>query len=164
MFFDLLKETNKMTMKKIFFSMLLLASSAAVFAQNDRRDRDHQAPQPIQRSFQKDYPDMTVTNWQRQNSNQWHGIYKDKNNRDIDVYYDGKGKRLSSHQPWDRKDVPQVLDRRINTRYHTRDYQVFRIERPNYKPLFQIKLEIGGKNRVVYMDERGNERKYAYRY
>jgi hypothetical protein len=140
--------------------MIFLAASTSLVAQERNQDRRN-APTTIRKSFERDNPGITEATWHRSQNNQWHAVYKDKDNRDVDAYYDYKGKRLSRHLSWDRKDVPPDLDKRIHSRYHVDEYEVHRIERPNYKPLFQIKLTIGGKNRLVYMDEQGRERKYS---
>jgi hypothetical protein len=156
-------------MKKLFITLLFLGSGAMLFAQNTHQNQnqnrhDNGAPTPVQRSFQKDYPGNNTAQWQQQQNNQWHAVVKDKDNRDVDVYYDHNGHKLSTHSSWDRKNVPSALDKRINSRYHSKDYQVHRIERPNLKPLFQITLTIGGKNKTVYMDDKGNEQKYNHNY
>jgi hypothetical protein len=151
-------------MKKIFFSLLLVAGSTMIFAQNgqpDRSRRDQQMPSTVQKSFERDNPGVTNANWDRRNNNQWHGTYRDKNNRDVEVFYDRSGHRMSTHKQWDRNDFPKDLDHRFNTRYHTSDYQVYRIERPKAKPLFQIRFQLGGKDKTVYMDERGRETRYT---
>jgi hypothetical protein len=63
-----------------------------------------------------------------------------------------------------RNDIPRDLDSRINRTYHTRDYRAVRIERPNNPPLFQIRLNVGGRNRTVYMDEQGRNTPYNDRH
>jgi hypothetical protein len=65
-------------MKKIFFALFLL-SSTAIFAQNNQyRNRRYQPPQPIQQSFQRDYPNVNDATWQRDNNGQWHAIYREQ--------------------------------------------------------------------------------------
>ena len=138
-------------MKKIFLPLLLLTSTM-IFAQSAQ----------VQLSFQRDYPDARNARW-IQTNDQWHGYYRDDRNRDMDVYYDNYGNRYDTHTGWDRRDVPYDVDNRINRRYHTNgEYRVVRIERPNYRPLFQIR--IGTRSRPVYMDERGRRRRYDDRH
>lgn len=133
-------------MKKILLPLLLL-SSTVIFAQNAQ----------VQLSFQRDYPDARDTRWSQTN-NQWHANYRDNRNRNTDAYYDNYGNRRDTHTGWDRRDVPPYVDSRINRRYHTNgDYRVERIERPNYRPLFQIRI---GTRSPVYMDDRGRRRRY----
>ena len=127
---------------------MLLLSSTVVFAQN--------VPSSVRRSFQKDYPSVNNAQW-AQKSGQWHATYRDNSNRDVDAYYDRYGKRQETHIAWDRKDVPPQLDNRVYNRYHSRDYNVYRIERPRSKPLFEIRI---GSKKPVYMDEQGREQKY----
>ena len=133
-------------MKKLFF-LLFLLSSTIIFAQNAQ----------VQLSFQRDYPNIRDARWVQTN-NQWHGTYRDERNRNVDIYYDNYGNRRDIHTGWERKDVPQNVDRRINRRYHTNgDYRVERIERPSYRPLFQIRF---GTRRPIYMDEQARRRRY----
>ncbi len=136
-------------MKKFFFSLFLLSTTVA-FAQNN-------VPSSVRRSFQRDNPSVNDAQWNQKNG-QWHANYKDNNNRNVDASYDRYGKRVDTHIGWDRKDVPQQVDTRVNSRYHPNgDYTVNRIERPKAKPLFEIRI---GTKRPVYMDEQGREQKY----
>ena len=133
-------------MKKIFLPLLLLGSTV-IFAQNAQ----------VQLSFQRDYPDRRDVQWVQTND-QWHAHYRDDRNRDMDVYYDNYGNRRDTHIGWDRRDVPRNVDNRINRRYHPNgEYRVERIERPSYRPLFQIRI---GTKSPVYMDDRGRRRRY----
>lgn len=139
-------------MKTIFFSLLLLCSTT-LFAQVDHR------PTSVRRGFEKDYPSVSNAQWEMR-SGQWHGNFRDNNNRNVDVYYDRYGKRMDSRIAWNRNDFPKDLDTRVHSRYHVNgDYQVFRIERPRSTPLFEIR--IGGR-KPIYMDEHGTERRYYY--
>jgi len=125
-----------------------------LFAQNDRYNRS--APPEVQRSYQKDYPDYynNNTTWDMRN-NQWHTRYRDRDrNRDVDVYYDRRGRRIYSQYYWDRNDLPVAVRERIRRRYHYDNYNVYRMERPGRGIYFQITL---GGNRRVYLDERGRE-------
>ena len=137
-------------MKKLLLPVLLL-SSTLIFAQNAQ----------VQLSFQKDYPDVQNVRWDQDND-QWHGNYRDSRNRNMDVYYDNYGNRRSTHTEWDRKDVPEEVNNRVNRRYHTNgEYRVERIERPSYRPLFQIRI---GTRSPVYMDDGGRRRRYHNNY
>ena len=137
-------------MKKLLLPLLLL-SSTILFAQNTQ----------VQLSFQKDYPDVRDVRWDQSND-QWHANYRDAQNRNMDIYYDNYGNRRATHTEWNRRDVPQNVDDRINRRYHTNgDYRVERIERPSYRPLFQIRI---GSRSPVYMDEDARRRRYRHSY
>ncbi len=152
-------------MKQTIFALLLLSSCMA-FAQRRHRDNDQNnttPPPSVQQNFQRENPNQNAR-WSRTN-NQWHAIYKDNNNRDVETYYDGYGRKRDSHIAWNRNDVPRDLDNKINRTYHTRNYNAVRIERPNSAPLFQILLNLGGgRNRTVYMDEQGRQRQYNDRH
>ena len=60
-------------------------------ANENRNSRNYQAPENVQRSFQQDNPNTQNTHWENTNG-QWHASYKDKDNRDVDTYYNGNGK------------------------------------------------------------------------
>jgi hypothetical protein len=136
-------------MKKTFLAIFLL-SSISMFSQNDK----------VRQSFQRDYPNARDAQWSQTN-NQWHSTYKDDQNRNVNAYYDQDGNRVDTHISLNRKDVPQNVDNRANSKYHANgNYQVQRIERPSNPPLFQIRIQTGTKDRTVYMDEQGRERRY----
>ena len=144
----------------------MVLSGTVLFAQNDRhndhnnRNKDN-TPQTVRESFNREHPDAANANWS-QNNGQWHANYRDNtNNRNVESYYDNKGRHMYSRTEWNRKDLPGDYDKRIRSRYRTSNYRVTRIERPNNQPsLFELILNIGGRNKTVYTDERGNEVKF----
>jgi len=141
-------------MKKLFFAFLLLPAFAVTAQYN------HQAPETVQRSFQREHPEAHNAHWIRSN-NQWHASYRDNNNRNVEVRYDIHGNHQATHFEMDRRDVPRVIDERVRRDYHSGDhYTVRRIERPNLAPLFQLSIGTGRGSRVVYMDEQGRNRNY----
>ncbi len=146
-------------MYKTFISIVLILSGTILFAQNRQRNRNqNQTPQSVQDAFRRDHPNASNANWSR-NNNQWHATYKDNsnNNRNVEAYYDSRGRHQYNRIEWDRNNLPKDYDNRIRTKYHTTNYRVTRIERPNNPSLFELILSIGGRNRTVYTDERGNE-------
>jgi hypothetical protein len=62
-----------------------------------------------------------------------------------------------SQSEWDRNDLPEGVRNRVKTRYHSENYNAYRIERPGRGFYFQITL---GGNKKVYLDEKGREVKY----
>ena len=64
---------------------------------------------------------------------------------------------MDTYIAWDRKDVPPDLDKTIYRRYHSHHYTAYRVERPGAAVLFQIKI---GGGKIVYLDEKGREKKY----
>ena len=143
-------------MKKIFFSLFLISSCTYLFAQNGRRHDD--TPKPVQEAFNKEHPNAGNAHW-AQTKGHWHATYNN-NNRKVDDYYDNKGSRLYTRTAWDRKSLPGDYDKKIRSRYHTTNYRVTKIERPNNPSLFELILNIGGKNKTVYTDENGVEVKF----
>jgi hypothetical protein len=152
-------------MKKILIGLFIL-SSATLFAQDNkdnrdrnqnpnRDDRNNQVPEHVQRSFQQDNPNAQNPQWSN-NNGQWHGSYKDQNDRNIDTYYNGNGERIDTHTSYKQEELPTRVRRRANKRYHG-NYNTYRIDRPNSQPLFQIQLRTGG---TTYMDKRGRETNY----
>ena len=160
-------------MKKILIGIFIL-SSITLFAQdngdnhdrnqntnrnndrNDNRDnRNNQVPDKVQHSFQQDYPNAQNPQWNNSNG-QWHGTYKDKDNRDVDAYYNGDGQRIDTHSSYNQNELPERVRDRANRRYHS-NYKSYRIDRPTSQPLFEIRLE-GGRD--FYYDENGRKRRY----
>ena len=143
-------------MKKTMFVTLFCAASMMLFAQHHRYDRNN-PPDVVVKSYQKDY--RTYNNnptWDMQN-NQWHTRYKDRDSRDVDVYYDTRGRRVQTGSEWDRDRLPMRVRERLIRRYPHENYTVYRIERPGRGIFFQITLS---GNRKIYMDERGREVRY----
>ena len=143
-------------MKKIIFLMAFCAGSMMLFAQQNRYQN---VPDEVRRSYLRDYPNYNDNNTWDMRNNEWHTRYFDRNhgNRYVDVYYDRRGRRMRSQMEWNRNDLPPRVRERIRNRYRNDNYQVYRIERPGKSIFFQISL---GRNRIVYMDERGREVRY----
>lgn len=172
-------------MKQILFSMLLLASASVTFAQDRDRDRDRdrddkdrnykdernynargEVPSNVWNSFHRDYPNDMNERWER-NGRNWHAYYNDPryNNRQVDIYYDRRGRLLDSHTAWDYNNLPQDFNQRIYNRYHIRDnYRVYRIERPYGEPVFQIVVNDDGRQRTFYTDQYGNPIRFRDRH
>ena len=150
-------------MKMIILSMAFVTCSTVLFAQNQNRyNKDHRnPPQSVQQDWQNDHANDGQPTWQQSNG-QWHAHYQaHDNNRNADTYYDSRGRQVDTHTQWDRKDVPQNFDQRVNQRYHANGkYDVTRIDRPNQKEVYELRVRQGNKNRTVYTDDQGNEVHY----
>ena len=153
-------------MKKILIGLFILCS-ASLFAQdngdnhdrNQNTNRNNQVPDNVQHSFQQDNPNAQNPQWSNTNG-QWHGSYKDQNNRNVDAYYNINGERIDTHTSYNQQELPPRVRRKADKRYHG-SYNTYRIDRPNSQPLFQIQLQTGG---TTYMDENGRKRKYDDRH
>jgi hypothetical protein len=138
-------------MKKILIGLFIL-SSTTLFAQGNR---DKNVPTNVQHSFQQDYPKAQNPQWNNSNG-QWHGTYKDQNNRNVETHYKSNGQRIDTHIPYNQNELPSKVRDVANKKYNT-NYSSNRIERPNSQPLYQIKSQSGS---TTYMDENGKRSKY----
>lgn len=161
-------------MKKMMLSFMVLAACTAAFSQDNRYNREYnnsnsynaygQTPTKVQRAWERDHQNSVSPSWQKE-SRHWDAHYTDpSNNRTVDQYYNRRGRVVDTHTEWDRRDVPSGLENNVWDRYHTRDYRVTRIDRPNNQSFFQILLNLGGNSRTVYYDEQGNEVRYRDRH
>ncbi len=143
--------------------MSLLFCVACLFAQ-DRHDR---APQKVQQTFQRDYPQASDATWSKSN-NQWHAQFTDKSPNDdgeMVAHYSQNGKHISSTIPYDDNDVPAAVVKRVHSKYrNAKDYRYTRIDQPNGTSLFQVLLNIGGTDKTIYLDEQGKQQKYVDRH
>lgn len=144
-------------MKKTFLLMAFCAGAMVLFAQ-DKNHHHTTPPQPVQQSWQKDYPNYSNTTWSYSN-NQWHTKYQDRdhNNRNVDVYYDKNGHRIMTQSECDRNELPEGVRDRIKTKYHSENYHAHKIEKPGKGTYFQVTLS---GNKKVYLDEKGHEVKH----
>ncbi len=143
--------------KLSFFAFLFLSAGAGSYAQEGR---DH-APAPVQRAFQRDYPEARAAHWSSTHG-QWHANFNDHSPSDrgeMVAHYDQRGRHIDSHIRYDPYDVPSPVVEWARRRYpHARDYSYTRIERPSGQPLFEVHLDLGGQGRTVYMDDHGREK------
>ena len=163
-------------MKKIVFLMLFLINIALAFAQDRDRDREYRrdsrsysargdVPERVWNSFHRDYPNAEYPQWQHLGK-EWHATYKDRDHggRNVETYYDRRGRRIDSHIEWNRRELPEDFDQHIYDRYHTRDYEVYRIERSGRPSIFQIILNLDNGRRSIFTDEYGNEIRFRDRH
>ena len=150
-------------MKKLLIIAVIAGVSQLAIGQDRRGQPQQQPPANVQRSFQRDYPQANDTRWSR-NGNQWHANFTDRSSEDngqMISRYDHNGRHLDSQIPYDRNDVPSTVRERMERRYpHARDYRYTRIEHYGGQPLFQVRLNIGGQQKMTYVDEQGRERSY----
>jgi hypothetical protein len=146
-------------MKNTAFALLLLVPGGMLSAQ----DRYHQAPSQVQQSFHRDYPDAKDAQWKETNGH-WQAQFTDRGPEDrgeMSAQYDHSGHHMYSHIRYDHSDVPSEVRDRAEHKYHGgRDYEYTRIERPGHADLFQVRVNLGGKWHISYMDENGRDRQY----
>lgn len=153
-------------MKKLVFILVFLTcGSTFLLAQNHVRADIRQAPQNVQQSFHTDHPDATDVNWQHSN-HQWHSRHMDNRNQmHIDTYYNESGERTSTRRELGRDEVPREVDRHLRDRYNANtNYGAVRIERPNQPALFQLKIKLGSRSKMLYTNEQGREVRYNDRH
>ena len=150
-------------MKKTIICLLLLTPGGLLFAQ----DYHQHAPDQIQQSFHKDYPDANDARWSHSHG-QWHANFKDQGQTDYGemvAHYDRYGHHVDSHIPYNRSDVPAPVMDHVQSRYRSAHrYRFTRIEHPYGYDLFQVRVNQHGRDKTVYMDEQGRERHYDDRH
>ena len=146
-------EGKQINMKKILLAIALCAGTTFVFAQKHKEEKRN-VPDAVRHSFQKDHPDYNNTTWSMKN-NEWHTMYRNKDKKYVNVYYDKRGRFIQSDSRWDRDDLPQAVQNRMRKRYHSGNYNVYRIERPN-----RVFFQLSWGNHKVYMNKEGHEVKY----
>ena len=146
-------------MIKLIFSSMLLLTAGGLSAQGMHSRA--QAPSTVTESFHKDYPDANQPKW-KQNNGQWNANFKSgSDNHNVAAYYDGKGQHIDSHVNLRKSDVPAPVVDKVSSRYpggHVSQYT--KIERPNNKEVYQVKVKQHNKSRTVYVDGQGTDQSY----
>jgi len=140
----------------MFLAFFGLVISGQLIAQDAKR-----APDAVQKSFQKDYPEARDAQWSS-TSGQWHAGFTDKSDGDrgeMVANYDQTGNHIDSQIPYDLSDVPPAVVEGANYP-GAENYTYTRIERPTGDPLFQVDMNLQNKNKTLYVDEAGHEQKY----
>jgi hypothetical protein len=147
------------------YKLAFLAFFTFAFGQRPltAQGRQQDVPSGVQRSFHRDYPEARDPRWSSSHS-QWHADFNDQSRYDrgaMVAHYDQGGRHLDSHIPYDHNDVPSAVVDRSQSHYPDgRGYTYTRIEQPGARSLFQVNLNLQGRNKTLYMDENGRERKY----
>src|SRR6187402_2552545 len=95
--------TQIMKHMKKFTIILSFLFPVYLFAQ-----RSHHAPEKVQSSFHRDYPEANDARWQQTNG-RWNATFNDhsaNDNGEMMARYDRYGRRVDSHVRYDRNDVP----------------------------------------------------------
>lgn len=149
-------------MKKLLIGLLIFSSTAAFAQHSQDQNRNNQnnhrnVPSKVQSTFQQDYPNAHNTQWKNANG-EWHGTYKDENNRDVQTHYRSNGQRIDTHISYGQNDLPEKVRTNLSDRYHEKgNYKAYKIERNNSTPLYQVRRHNG---QTIYMDENGNKKTY----
>ncbi len=149
-------------MKKTMIAVILLISGGFLFAQ----ERHHDVPDQVRQNFQHDYPDARQTHWNQSNGH-WHASFNDQSPRgrgEMIAHYDQDGRHLDSHIPYDDHDVPPAIMEHLQNKYRRGHYRFERIEAPDNTGFFRVMIRLGGRNRIVFMNEQGEERPYEDRH
>jgi hypothetical protein len=144
-------------MKRGLITMVLGFSIVFGFSQHE-----HTPPRQVAESFQKEYPRSKPSQWSRSNDG-WSVTFQDNdhNNGEATAYFDGSGKYVETHTPYDHNDVP------VSVRNHARDsygasdqYDYTRIDRRGEKAVYKTQVKSKKHNKTIYMDNDGHEKEY----
>jgi hypothetical protein len=145
-------------MKTSLIALLLVFSVVFGFGQYH-----HTPPRPVTESFQKEYPRSTPSQWSHSN-NGWSVTFEDNdyNNGETTAFFDGSGKHIETHIPYDNNDVPASVRNHARDSYGASDnYEYTRIDRYGEKPVYKTQVWHNNHSRkTVYMDNDGHERQY----
>ncbi|HEY1870023.1 MAG TPA: hypothetical protein VGG71_03140 [Chitinophagaceae bacterium] len=145
-------------MKTILITLLLGSSVIFGFGQYH-----HTPPRQVTESFQKEYPRSQPSHWSFSN-NRWSVSFEDNdyNNGEMTAYFDGSGKHIENHIPYDYNDVPASVRNHARDSYGASDsYDYTRIDRYGEKPVYETQVRHKHHSKkTVYIDNDGHERDY----
>ncbi len=148
-------------MKKVILLFLSAFTFLLTFSQNG-----YNPPDNVRQGFQRQYPQSQATQWSHEGGN-WNVNFEDRDhgNGESTAHFDGAGRHIDTHIPYDNHDVPgPVMDRMRNHYPGSDDYAFTRIERDDDRGVFQVHFRHRKRYRTIYMDERGREREYHDRH
>ena len=148
-------------MKKIIIGLILITATTMTYARNTPA---RNVPLSVKDRFHKDYPDANATHW-KYTDGKWNANFrKMEDNKMMDACYDGKGHRIDTRMTIAQTAVPDKVLHRLNDKYPGRyNHHFTKVERPNKRDLYQVRVKQQGVYKTLYLDGRGHERDYAGR-
>ena len=151
-------------MKKIILGLCLVSATTIMYARDIRNTPERNVPMSVKERFHRDYPDANATHWKYTNG-KWNANFRKMDgNRMMDAYYNSKGHRIDTRMAIAPAAVPDKVMHRLNEKYpgqYTRHFT--KVERPNKRDLYEVRVKKQGIYKSLYMDGRGHERDYASR-
>ena len=121
-------------------------------------------PTHVRDAFHKDYPDASAVHWKYTNGKWDASFHKMDGNMTVWACYDLKGKHIDSRMPVAQSAIPVKLQRKLDSQYPGQyNHHLTKVEIPNKRDLYQVKVKEEGSYRTKYFDRRGHERDYASR-
>jgi len=149
-------------MKKIIMGLALLLSVTTMTYAINTPERN--VPMSVKERFHRDYPDANAVHW-RYTEGKWRAnFHKMEDQRMMDAYYNGKGHRIDTRWTIAPAVVPDKVIHELNEKYPGQYTHHFtKVERPNKRDLYQVRVKQQRGYRTLYIDGRGHERDYASR-
>jgi hypothetical protein len=144
-------------MKSSLLTLLLGFSVSIAFAQSD-----HMPPQNVSKSFQKEYPHSQPSQWS-QSSVGWSVSFEDRdhNNGAVIAYFDGTGRHIDTHIPYENHDVPSTVRNHMHDNYGgASHYDYTRIDHEGERDVYRTQYKVKKHYTTVYLDKEGRERDY----
>jgi len=119
-------------------------------------------PKNVSQSFEREYPHSQPSQW-TQSSVGWSVSFQDNdhNNGEAVAYFDGSGRHVDTHIPYDRHDVPATVRNHMHESYGGPDkYDYTRIDHAGEHDVYMTHYKHKKQYKAVYMDNDGHERDY----
>jgi len=110
-------------MKKLFFSLLLLSGSCALFAQ----EKPNNIPPAIRQSIQSDYASTDSIKWQRSGNDWWDVSYM-KNQQTVNKSCNIEGQCKDVALPVLENNIPSDLIEKMTAKYGSAIYDITKIK------------------------------------
>jgi hypothetical protein len=144
-------------MKRNLFTMLFGFVVVSGFSQHN-----NMPPKNVSQSFQKEYPQSQASQWSQSNAG-WSVSFEDKdhNNGEATAYFDGSGRHVDTHIPYDKQDVPSPVKNHTQRSYGASDnYDYTRIDHSGEKTVYKTQVKHKNQDKTIYMDNGGHEKDY----
>lgn len=151
-------------MKKLIMGLLLVTATTTMTYATKINTPERNVPTSVKDRFHKDYPSANAIHW-RYTDGKWNANFrKMEDKKMMDAYYNGKGRRIDTRMTIATTAVPDKVMHRLNEKYPGRYTHHFtKVERPNARDLYEVRVKQQGVYKNLYIDGRGHERDYASR-
>lgn len=149
-------------MKKIIFSMILLASGLNLLAQNDNNYsttstgnyKAYNAPNNLRMKFQATYPNATNVTWQPVDT-WWVATYL-SDNRVTHVYYGPNGTSYTVALPAIETRVPEDVIMKAINQFGNNIYDITMMKGASHTTIYMVRLMENGNIRSTWINEDGS--------
>ena len=137
-------------MKSLKIAAFILFTTISVNAQ-DLQNKE--VPQNLKNQFEKDYPNATEIEWEKEDI-----LFKvefDIEKKEQEIWFDESGTIIKTERELTKEDLPKAISSEIKSSYASFKIEDIEMKKENDKVTYEIELKKGWTDKTLIFDESG---------